>query len=232
MKTARILALAAALGAAWPASAPAATKLWFGTHNVKRGDAEFTPFAGVLGFQEVEDSADKVKMRQSLPGYDRFVPKGDAGDVPIAWDRGRFALVGKPHAVMTHKGESGVTPSRWVNWVRLKVRRTGVKFFFVNTHFISKAWTKHPERRKRWKKHARVLRNEVAKLRATGLPVFGAGDFNRRGKPLGIPGMTYVGAYPVPRDHLYVSDEVAHGAVQQLPKGGSDHFAWRLQVEF
>jgi len=37
--------------------------------------------------------------------------------------------------------------------------------------------------------------------------------------------MTYVGAYPVPRDHLYVSDEVAHGAVQQLPKGGSDHFA-------
>jgi Endonuclease/Exonuclease/phosphatase family len=231
MKTLRILAVAAALAAAWPASASAATKLWFGTHNVKRGDGEFTPFAGVLGFQEVEDPADKIKMRQSLPGYDRFVPKGDAGDVPIAWDRARFALKGK-RSILTHKGESLVTPARFVNWVRLRDRRTGAKFYFVNTHFISKAWTSHPERRARWKRHARILRKEVGRLRATGLPVFLAGDFNRRGKALGIPGMTYVGASPVPLDHLYVSDGIAHGAVEQLPKDGSDHFAWRLRVEF
>jgi hypothetical protein len=231
MKTIRILAVAAALVAATPASASAATSLFFGTHNMYVGAAQFTPFAGVLGFQEVNTAQDKMEMRYGLPGYDRYVPKGDAGDVPIAWLRKRFALEDKD-SIRTHKGEKLVTPSRYVNWVRLRVRRTGAQFFFVNTHFISKAWSGKPERRKRWKRHARILRREVAKLRQTGLPVFLVGDFNRRGKTLGIPGMTYVGAPRVPLDHLYASEGIAHGQVEELPKNGSDHFAYRIKVTF
>ena len=222
---------AAALAAAVPASASAATSLFFGTHNMYVGKAQFTPFAGVLGFQEVNEPRDKMEMRFGLPGYDRFVPKGDAGDVPIAWLRKRFKLVDKD-SIRTHKGEKLVTPSRYVNWVRLRVKRNGAEFFFVNTHFISKAWSGKPERRKRWKKHARVLRQEVAKLRKTGLPVFVVGDFNRRGTALGIPGMTYVGAPRVPLDHMYATEGIAHNPVEELPKNGSDHFAYRIKVTF
>ncbi len=209
---------AAALAAAVPASASAATSLFFGTHNMYVGKAQFTPFAGVLGFQEVNEPRDKMEMRFGLPGYDRFVPKGDAGDVPIAWLRKRFKLVDKD-SIRTHKGEKLVTPSRYVNWVRLRVKRTGAEFFFVNTHFISKAWSGKPERRKRWKKHARVLRREVAKLRQTGLPVFVVGDFNRRGTALGIPGLTYVGAPAGPaRPHVRDRGDRARPGARSCPR--------------
>lgn len=230
-----LVLIAVSLAAIVPATAGAATvKFRIGTHNTLRGKAKFTPFAGVIGWQEVESPAARTKLNRTLTplGYKTFYPKpGPAKSVPISWRDKYFALRGSGSR-LTHKGEARVTPNRYVNWVVLQRRGTQEQFAFVATHFVSKAWTGHPERRARWLHHAQVLRQVVANLRGQGLRVFVVGDFNRH-KAITIPGMVYApvkGGGGVPLDQIYVTQGVAHSQEQQLPKNGSDHFAFRARV--
>jgi hypothetical protein len=230
----RILIAALLVAAVAAAPAQAAVKLRIGTHNMLRGDATFTPLAGVIGWQEVNDPADRAKLQRTLgpQGFRTFLPQaGPAKAVPISWRTKYFVLRGSG-SVLTHKGEAKVTPNRYVNWVILQRRGTQERFAFVNTHFISAAWTRHPERRARWLHHAQVLRQVISNLRAQGLRVFAVGDFNRH-KAIPLPGMVYApvaGTKAVPLDQIYVTQGTAHSASQRLPKNGSDHFAYRARV--
>jgi hypothetical protein len=230
-----LVMIAVALAALLPATAGAASvKFRIGTHNTLRGRAEFKPFAAVIGWQEVETPAARAKMNRTLAplGYKSFLPKpGPAKSVPISWRDELFVLRGHGSR-LTHHGEAKVTPNRYVNWVVLQRRGTQERFAFVATHFISKAWTGHPERQGRWKRHARILRRVVANLRGQGLRVFVVGDFNRH-RAIKIPGMVYSpakGGGGVPLDQIYVSEGVRHSQSERLAKSGSDHFTYRARV--
>lgn len=228
-----VLATTAISGAA---AAPAATEIAIGTHNSHYGDGSFERFAGVIGWQEVNDPDDRQKLDNRLGAeYNTFYPAdGPAKAVPISWRVDRFAKTGEG-SVRTHGGEAGVTPARYVNWVILDVRGTTESVIVVNTHFISGAWSGHPERQARWNQHYQVLHDTVARLRQNhpNKSLFVVGDFNRQ-KAMPMPNpVRYVpveGASGIPIDHVYAPTTTAHGEVSRLPQWGSDHHAYKLLV--
>ncbi|OLF13170.1 hypothetical protein BLA60_05770 [Actinophytocola xinjiangensis] len=218
--------------------ASAASEISLGTHNTHYGDGSFERFAGVIGWQEVNDPVDRDKMRNRLgSGYAHYLPPdGPAKAVPISWRTPRFSLVGSG-SVRTHGGEAGVTPARYVNWVILRITGTDTRFIVVNTHFISGAWSGHPERQARWNKHYEVLRDKVAQLRRDhpAMKVFVLGDMNR-GRAMTLPSpvkyVPVIGASGVPIDHMYAPSTISHTKVSRLAKWGSDHHAYRMFATF
>jgi endonuclease/exonuclease/phosphatase (EEP) superfamily protein YafD len=144
----------------------------------------------------------------------------------------RFAKTGSG-SVRTHDGEAEVTPARYVNWVVLDVLGTDKSLIVVNTHFISGAWSGHPERQARWNTHYQVLNDIVAQLRQNHpqKPIFVVGDFNRA-KVMALPApVKYVpvaGVSGTPIDQIYASTTVTHGQVSREPMWGSDHHAYKL----
>lgn len=224
-------------GTAGSPAAAAAAELKVGTHNVWRGKATFKPIGDVIGWQEMNTSADRSRLRKKLPAYDHFFPKqGPARAVPISWRKDKFKLV-KAAAVLTHKGEARVTPNRYVNWALLERRANGQRFVMINTHFISGAWSGHPERQGRWLKHAGKLREVVKNRHAKHpeLPIFVVGDFNRP-RTVDLPGtVDYVrvkGVKGVPIDQAYATRSVRNTLVDRLERFGSDHFAYRFTATF
>lgn len=237
-------ALAAAIGTtslATTAVAPAAqaaenpNSVWVGTHNTHYGDGDFPAFAGVIGWQEVNDPVDRDKMRNRLGAdYSHAVFSGAASAVPISWNS-RFAKVAQ-FSVKTHDGEAGVTPARYVNSVILQNKETGMKFAFVNTHFISGAWGgDHPERQARWLRHLEVLKSEVSRLQSTErVRVVVVGDFNRR-RAESLPNLRMldvkdVAGYTI--DQIYVPGAAVSTASWQLATFGSDHHAYKARVDW
>jgi hypothetical protein len=237
-----VAALLAGTGAAWAAGpggsaeqpGPAAAEIAIGTHNTHYGDASFEPFAVVVGWQEVESPAAITKLRNRLGAdYQHYLGGGGAASaIPISWRVDRFTKLGEG-SVRTHDGEAGVTPARYVNWVRLAIRGTGTQLVVVNTHFISGAWSGHPERQARWNRHYQVLHDKVAALRRNhpGVPVFVVGDFNRAqamGMPDPIRWVPVAGVSGVPIDHVYAPSNIPHSSVSRQPAWGSDHHAYKV----
>ena len=130
-------------------------------------EATFKPLADVIGWQEV-DTAEGHSKLGALEFYDHFRPGEDRLDarnsIAISWRKNKYEKTGDGSR-LTHGGEAGVTPARFVNWVVLKNKETGAKLAFVNTHYISGAWNgEHPERQERWRTHNAVVREVVADL--------------------------------------------------------------------
>jgi hypothetical protein len=231
----------AGTGVAWAAGSgageavqPRAAEISIGTHNTHRGDASFERFAGVIGWQEVESPAAIDKLRNRLGAeYNHYLGGGaPASAIAISWRVERFQKLGEG-SVQTHGGEAGVTPARYVNWVRLQVRDTGAQLIVVNTHFISGAWSGHPERQARWNTHYQVLHDKVAALKQNhpGVPIFVIGDFNRA-KAMDMPNpvqwVPVEGVSGVPIDHMYAPSNIPHSSVSRLPQWGSDHHAYKM----
>lgn len=227
------VALAAGAGGS---AEPRAADITIGTHNTHRGDGSFERFAGVIGWQEVESPAAIDKLRNRLGAeYNHYLGGGaPASAIAISWRVERFQKLGEG-SVRTHEGEAGVTPARYVNWVRLQVRATGAQLIVVNTHFISGAWSGHPERQARWNTHYDVLRDKVAALKQNhpGVPIFVIGDFNRA-KAMDMPNpvqwVPVDGVSGVPIDHMYAPSNIPHSSVTRLPQWGSDHHAYKLSA--
>lgn len=236
IKLALVTALAVVMGGGGVAQAEGtqAAEISIGTHNTHYGDASFEPFAGVIGWQEVESPAAITKLGNRL-GADYntyFGGGGPASAIPVSWRVDRFQKLGEG-SVQTHGGEAGVTPARYVNWVRLEIRGTGTQLIVVNTHFISGAWSGHPERQARWNLHYQVLRDKVAALKQNhpGVPIFVIGDFNRSqamGMPNPVQYVPVAGAGGVPIDQMYAPSNISHTAVSREPAWGSDHNAYRM----
>lgn len=144
--------------------------------------------ADVILWQEVETTHHRSAIA-ALPGFLTYWPGGAANAVPISYRADRFSIANGRKAFLTHKGEKGVTPARYV--VQLVLTTTaGVVWPVLNTHMISQAWTTHPERRGRYKKHARVLATRARVLALRYGRVVGGGDVNRsRWKPAGTVGL-------------------------------------------
>lgn len=207
-----------------------------GTHNVLHGTATFTPFATVIGWQEVTRPLHRTKLKNQLgTAYRHYIPADSAAAaVPVSWRAGSFAFVAG-RSVKTHDGRLGVTPSRWITIVHLKRRSTGQRVIVVNTHFISEAFKYGASylywRRDRWFTHLRVLNRELARIRYhhPRAALYLVGDVNHRG----YLDFSARHLYPLrsgtstPIDHLYAGVPGRGGCVARLSTMGSDHHRWR-----
>ena len=150
------------------------------------------------GFQEMSDLADRqtlMKLCSDL-GWGYYMPKDMGQAIPIVWDRQRFRLI-DGHTVKVHGAEENVTPSRYINVVRLREIATGKVFGFINTHTIAQAsrdaQASNMHRIPRLRKHLRMLRQQILALFASTEHVFVSGDLNvnyladRRRQVAGLP---------------------------------------------
>lgn len=220
--------------------APGPATFTLGTHNTLHGRARFTPFAHVIGWQEVTDPADRAKLRRQLgPRYRHYIPRdGGAAAVPISWDRRVFAYL-TSRSVKTHGGKYRVTPSRWINVVHLRHRASGRRLVVVNTHFVSEAFNPGSRQRawrlRAWHAHQRELYETLAQIRArrSKASLVVVGDFNRnlylpfRGLRLTPLKLTRT-SHPV--DHLYAGAPARGDCVQRLSLRGSDHWPRLAQI--
>lgn len=212
-----------------------------GTHNVLHGAATFTRFAGVIGWQEVSDPADRRKLRSQLgTGYGHYISRdGSAAAVPVSWRAATFRLL-KAYSVKTHEGRLNVSPDRWITVVHLQRRDTGRRFVVLNTHFVSEAFKSGSSHRawrlSRWYDHHTKLKRVLANLRGTypHRGIFLVGDFNHHGY------LDYSAkrVYPVRAEHGTPIDQIYAGVpgrgdcLEKLSTVGSDHTRWRAAAWF
>ncbi|GAB3766356.1 hypothetical protein GCM10027600_16340 [Nocardioides ginsengisegetis] len=135
------------------------------------------------GFQEMSDLVDRQTLMRLCKDLDWgwYMPKDEGQEIPIVWDRSRFRII-DGHTVKVHGPEEGVTPSRYINVVRLREQATGKVFGFINTHTIAQAsydaQATDMHRIPRLRKHFRMLRREILALFASTEHVFVSGDLN------------------------------------------------------
>jgi endonuclease/exonuclease/phosphatase family metal-dependent hydrolase len=154
--------------------------------------------AAAGGFQEMSQKADRQSLMELARELDWgwYMPIHQGMAIPVVFDRSRFRLV-SGRSVMTHGAEEGVTPSRWINVVRLRETATGKIFGIINTHAISQAsrdaQASDMHRIPRLRRHLAMLREEMLDLFATTEHLVAMGDLNvnyladRRRQVAGLP---------------------------------------------
>ncbi|MFA6300634.1 MAG: hypothetical protein WC642_15805, partial [Nocardioides sp.] len=163
-------------------------------HDMKRaltlGDAG--------GMQEMSDAEDRESLIRLCKAQDWgwYMPNEGGVAIPIVWNRDRFRLI-DGHTVKVHGPQEGVTPSRYINSVRLREIATGKVFGYINTHVISgasrDAQLSNMNRIPRLRKHLKMLRAEILGLFRQTEHVFVSGDLNvnyladRRRQNAGLP---------------------------------------------
>lgn len=150
-------------------------------HDVRRAAAS----AGLIGWQEMAPDRYREAIRNLGPQWSHYLPR-DGGleiPVPISW---KNEVWKKEDAgfVRTHGGKAGISPNRYITWVKLKHRESGQEVVRINTHLVSGAWSKDrkpetPWRREMWNTHMRKLEEVVARFEKQGVAVVIGGDFNR-----------------------------------------------------
>jgi GH25 family lysozyme M1 (1,4-beta-N-acetylmuramidase) len=97
---------------------------------------------GVIGWQEIEDP-DEVAALRGNTDYEHFLPGNPAPDeepppacyVAVSWKKEKFELVDS-ESIRVHGGQAGVTPSRYINIVVLRDRKTGLLQPVINTQVV------------------------------------------------------------------------------------------------
>lgn len=211
-----------------------------GTHNTLHGRAHFTPFAAIIGWQEVTDPRDRAKLRRQLGRkYQSYIPRtDDAAAIPISWKRRSFTYL-TSRSVKTHGGKYRVSPSRWINIVHLRQRSTGRRVIVVNTHFVSEAFRPGASHRawrlRAWYAHRADLYRVVSQIRARRphAALLLVGDFNRNRYLAFRSWRMYpmkLGPGSHPKDQMYAAVPAHGGCVERLTKEGSDHWRRRARI--
>lgn len=143
---------------------------------------------GVVMFQEIGEREDHEDVLTALgSGWTVAHPKLA---IPIAYRDRYWRGLDWGYELM-HQGKKLTSPSRYISWVKLERinpdrpdRRTGKQVVFLNTHFVSGAWSKALKLNKEWRKemweiHWKKMCERVLEFNAAGDTVIFGGDFNR-----------------------------------------------------
>lgn len=187
-----------------------------------------TEHADVVLWQEIETAGHRQAIKLLDDDWTTWWPGGSANACPISYRHSVFPKVRRQgRSVKTVDGEDGVTPNRHMNDIVL-TDRAGISWAFLNTHFISKAWTDNPERRPRWRTQDRrfALRARNLSLR-WGRVVAGTDANKSKYRPKGMHAAfaaagTYGKAF---YDGLFYRGQVSIAVFPKALKTLSDHRA-------
>lgn len=141
--------------------------------------------AGLIGWQEITTKGGNYfqEIRKLGPNWSHYMPHdgGLAIPNPISWNE-KIWKKSDAGFIRTHHGLAGVSPNRYITWVKLKNKATGKEVVRINTHLVSGAFSgksHHQWRLDHWKSHMHQLDQLVKKFEKQGLDVIVGGDFNR-----------------------------------------------------
>ncbi len=198
---------APALAAKSKARTPVTSTVQIATYNsaatvkTERAVADIQRLAAVsdvVTLQEMGSPARRGAVASSLVDcetcrFDAFMPTSAVpGSTPILWNSERFRLKEsgtRQVSVDTYVGRAGAGPStlraKYINWVLLRDRATGVKFYVLNNHAVPTvqgqgggANREHPKRLALYRQHMEGLKALIRELAAPNRAVFVTGDLN------------------------------------------------------
>ncbi len=175
-------------------NAAAATKTNRAVADIQRLAAA----ADVVALQEMGSGARRRAVAASLVDcetctFDAFMPvPAVPGSTPILWNSERFGLKASGTRQVTqdtYVGRAGAGPStlraKYINYVLLRDRATGVKFYVLNNHAVPTVQGKgggsnreHPKRLELYRQHMEGLKALITELAAPNRAVFVTGDLN------------------------------------------------------
>jgi endonuclease/exonuclease/phosphatase family metal-dependent hydrolase len=197
----------AAKGGKTKARTPVTSTVKIATYNsaatakTERAVADITRLAAgsdVVALQEMGSGKRRSAVAASLVDcetctFDAFMPvPAVPGSTPILWNSERFGLWESGTRQVsqdTYVGRAGAGPStlraKYINYVLLRDRATGVKFYVLNNHAVPTvqgkgggANRKHPKRLALYRQHMNGLRALIAEFAAPNRAVFVTGDLN------------------------------------------------------
>jgi hypothetical protein len=141
--------------------------------------------AGAVGLQEMWDPGYRGVLLKVAEELGWGVDHEETAN-PIIWDKRYFEYypAGGHGVAQLHEGKAAVTPHRTYTWIALRRIGTNRVFIFVNTHYVSGAWTTAFRSFQAWRKamwEQSWDREDafVDSLVAKGFLVVLTGDFNK-----------------------------------------------------
>lgn len=138
--------------------------------------------ASIIGCQEIGEAQDHRALHEVFGVRWRQVAKGQA--TPLLFNAIRFQLLARAY-VQTHGGIAHVSPHR--GYVKglfsVPLPNSIAPWWVYNTHLISKPGSS-AERLRLWRKHIRMMREDIADQHRDGRDIFVTGDFNVTRAPL------------------------------------------------
>lgn len=172
--------------------------------KVRADAAEVRRSCDLVLWQEIRERADHRAIQGD--GW-RSTPYGEGG-VPVSWRTSRLAKVSAAHIVRVSRatppcanGSPSYNPSRYIGWVKLRVRASGQTLQAVSLHFPQRRTCRTADTQRKWQQ---AFANTDAAL-LSGPKVVG-GDWNRRESE--IPDMTrqhWITPAPNGLDHIFVA---------------------------
>lgn len=158
-------------------------------HDKLMHDVRKAAVAGdLIGWNEIAPKSYFAAIKALGPGWAHYMPSPNVVQTPISWKKSKFKKL-DAGVVKMHHGLAGVSPNRYVTWVRLQDRKTGQTIVRMNTHTVSGAFSnKHQSHRdwrvEHWQEHIQKLEKLIQKFSAKGDTVIVGGDFNRNHYPV------------------------------------------------
>lgn len=209
--------------------------------------ATVTAMADVVGWQEIANPAQQDAIRDQQ-GWATYWPDGfrdgspsrrSANQSPISYRTDKWQRIAKGTR-QTSNPVKDVAGDRWISWVVLRDRQTGIKVARWNLHFVPGAWTSKGSAaqkrnrdtlKKEWRNQRRVTLEVIGDLATRAHAVIGGGDVNRIRFPFLGDAVVY-DATPMSLDHLvHVANRRTTTTGMTRHDVNSDHPAVRVTYD-
>ena len=141
----------------------------------------------ILGLQEAKGDSSKIRAAVACSSCSNSMyPTSKSGPLKISvvWDKTKLSVISKGHF------NGGYQPAyhlqREFVWIKFKSKVSGKVFYYINTHFPHRGYTKksgdwyytNSANGKAWQTHMEKLVAKIKTFQKDNLPIFVTGDFN------------------------------------------------------
>lgn len=174
----------------------------------------------LIGLQEIGSEENRASLREATRIVGKRRVWRGRGEMarrngsPVAWDNDAFEAVDSG-VTLLHEGEAKICVAKFITWVHVRHRESGLEALLVSVHFVSGSFKNPPKahpitRLRLWNEGQRNL---VAFLEKRDLAAAVVGDFNRRatlgsvlGKKINGRRVRRAPLGPLAIDHIYLVD--------------------------
>jgi exonuclease III len=159
-----------------------------GASDIKSGAKKIASSgAKLIGFQELNFPASRNAIKDGLINcsgcdYSGYFPggSGESGwdarsTVSLVWNKNLFSKLDEGSVSVSGPDGPANTGSKWITWVKLKDKNTGVIFYFADTHFVAHVTNRDGQVIQNYSHHMNKLMDFVSGKKE---PIFITGDFN------------------------------------------------------
>lgn len=151
--------------------------------------------ASLIGLQELNFANRRNAVKSKLVDcsgckYSMFMPSTNKPDgwntpktVSLLWNKTMFDKQGAGSSHVSGPSSAANTGDKWINWVKLKEKKTGTTFYLVNTHLVAHVRKAQEGSYNRavipnYTNHINKLKSFVKSINKGGAVVIITGDFN------------------------------------------------------